>query len=149
MKKVIAAVLLLALAGAGAFYMKEYLDSQNPQYAIPQLEVTADRVEVPVVLAGCDWRFFNGRRYQQEVTLHYYVEPTVAVVLGGELLSVDLLLDGYRVMNISRSDRPYSLELIPTRGDLTVPFESGDYLYEVYAEYEQGFVIYYFRLQVQ
>lgn len=148
MKKVIAAVLLLVLAGVAAFYIKETVDANNPLYGIPQLSVTADTIEVEVELGGCDWRFRNGRRYVQETILHYYVEPPVVEVLGGEQLTIDLSLADPRILNVSRSDGPYSVNLVSTKGDLMVPFESGEYLYEVYAEYEQGFVVYYFRVKV-
>lgn len=149
MKKFIAAVMLLVLSGVAAFYLKDYIDSNNPQYAIPRLSVSVDTQEVSTQLAGCEWRFRNGRRYYQEITLHYYVEPTAIHALGGEQIVVDLSIANPEILNISRSDGPYSLNMIPTRGDLTVPFESGEYLYEVHAVYEQGFVIYYFRVRVQ
>lgn len=149
MKKVLLAIVLLALAGLIAFGIKENIDSRYPQYAIPQLEVLADTQEVTPLLAGCDWSFRNGRRYSQEVTLHYYVEPIATTLLGGEQLSIELSVADPVALNISRSDAPYSLNLEPVRGDLRVPFESGEYLYEVYATYEQGFVVYYFRIKVQ
>lgn len=158
MKKLIAAITMLVVAGTLAFFLKDYIDSENPQYAVAQIQITADTMTVPHMLAGYEWSFYNGRvSTMQEIPWNEadeILKPGVVTnesgeevsILGGEQLRIIFTLPVSK-MEISRIDWD-SYEFVPSN-DIRVPFEKGIYIYKISAEFDRGWVVYYFKIIVE
>ncbi len=148
MKKLIAAIILLAVAGVSAFYIKDYIDSRNPIYAIAQIEVTADTKPVGYTLAGYEWKFYNGKIAQMPTASWAELNMTSEPLLGGEQLTVTFTqpMQSSEIRRLDLERRQFGFTSITD--NLIVPFESGGYLYEVRAQFRQGWVLYYFYITV-
>lgn len=147
MKRLIAAVILFCMAGVFSFLLKDFIDSENPEYAIAQIEVTADTTVVGHVLAGYEWSFYNGRRDAMPTRAWFELEMTPYEMLGGEKINIEFTLPAQEVM-INRLDNNKQDGFVPSDNDLYVPFDKGGYLYEVHARFRQGWVLYYFYIVV-
>lgn len=145
MKKIIIALVLFAAAGAITFVLKDFIDRKNPDYAIPQIVVTADSSEVSTVVSGYSWRFVFGEPVVREETPVTELSVAATELLGGEKLSIKFSqpTTDYTV----RRSGSFNYDFSPT-DDMTAPYESGGYLYEVIATYESGTVQYYFYVVV-
>lgn len=147
LKKLIIGVLLIAISGFAAYYVKDYLDRQDPQYAIPQITVKADLQPVPAVVGGYDWQFAFGERVESLPDSIFDIVFEEIHLKGGEELSIDFSVDPVSY-SIKRSDAySYHFFEIPIEG-VSVPFESGGYTYEVVASFEDGTALYYFYIVV-
>lgn len=147
LKKILLGAVLIALAGFAAFCVKEAMDLRHPEYAVARLEVTADSEPVDVTIAGFNWSFFfsnKNARQMQDVAL---MSVPSTELLGGETLELKFSLapESYE---IKRSES-YSYSFIDIGGDLTVPYSSGAYLYQVDAVFDRGTARYYFYIIVQ
>lgn len=146
-KKFLLGIVLLAAAAFIAFCVKETMDLSHPEYAVARLNVTADTQEIPVTIAAYDWSFFfksknvTAARDVVDITL-----PSVEL-LGGERLELDFSLQPESV-EIKRSES-YSYSFLDAAGDLTVPYSSGAYIYQVDAVFNRGTARYYFYIIVQ
>ncbi|NLC78720.1 MAG: hypothetical protein GX683_03215 [Ruminococcaceae bacterium] len=145
MKKIIIALVLFAAAGALAFVLKDYIDRTNPDYAIPQISVTADSSEVATVVSGYSWQFAFGEPVVHEETPVTELSVVTTELLGGENLGI-VFSQPTKSYTVRRSES-FSYDFSPTE-DMEVPFESGGYLYEVVATFESGTVQYYFYIVV-
>ena len=146
-RKYIIGIVLLALAGAAAFCVKELIDVRHPEYAVARLTVTADTAEVPVTIAGFDWDFALGGEAHRPAPDVGEIYPAPASLLGGETLSL-LFSQPTLAVEVKRTES-YSYSFYDINGDLAVPYDKGGYLYEVSAEYRQGKVLYYFYIVVE
>ncbi len=146
MKKIIAAIVLFAFAGVIAFYLKDYIDRQNPDYAIPKMTVTADSKEIPSVVSGYSWSFRFGDKVIKEETPIVELSLERAILLGGEKLDISFS-QPVNSIKVRISDS-YSYEMHDAE-ELVVPYESGGYIYEVYADFESGAVLYYFYVVIE
>ena len=146
-KKLLLGIALLAAAGGVAFCVKEAVDVRYPEYAVAKLTVSADVTDVPVTVAGFDWRFPLGGRAMRTAQSVSDLNPAPVELLGGETLSL-AFSQPIRSLEVRRS-ASYSYSFYDIEGDLTVPYDSGAYLYEVKAGFESGEVLYYFYIVVQ
>lgn len=148
LKKVIASLLLLACAGALAFLVKDAIDVRNPEQAVAKMTVTADTLELPVAVAGFQWEFLFGRRACKKPmpVFEIKLEPAPGELLGGERLELVFSQPAKKI--VIKQSKNYSYDFFEVDGDLTVPFESGIYVYKVEAEFESGRVLYYFYAAV-
>ncbi len=145
-KKIVLAVVLLCLSAFAAYYVKDLLDRQNPDNARPRVEVTADGQSVPVTVAGYQWSFFLGGRYEKTPPSVYDIAPVPCPLSGGE--SVEITFSQPAEGLTVRRSASYSYDFSDESGEITVPFESGGYLYEVRAEFSRGWVLCYFYIIV-
>ncbi len=146
MKKFIAAILLLVLAAGAAVLVKDALDVRNPDYAVAKLTVTADSVELPVSVAGYQWSFLFDRQTAKKPAPVIEQNLSAVTLLGGEKLELNF---SQPVLSYTvRQSQNYSYEFFDLEGEITVPFEPGGYIYEVRAEFEHGWVLYYFYIVV-
>ena len=147
MKKILLSLVLLAAAGFSAFLVKDAIDRRSPDYAVAKLTVTADSVEVPVTVAEYDWSFAFGGSAIREAPSILDLGLSPMPLLGGERLEIKFSqhADSFALERSGNYD--YNFE--PIEGDLTVPFESGGYLYRVTAQFPSGRAVYYFYVAVQ
>jgi len=148
-KKIITALILLAMAGAFAFFFKDYVDSKDPLRGIAQIKVTIDTEEIPCLLTGYDWKFYNGTTSGMPPSTPYEIAPAPCDFVGGETIKIDFSLPEKSINVMTRNwyqTNFHKAEIID--GEFTVPFEKGGYLYEVTAEFQRGWVQYYFYIKV-
>ncbi len=146
-KKLIIALLLLCAAGFTAFWVKDMLDRENPEYAIPKVTVTADGQEIPVTISGYKWNFTFGGVFKKISPSVYDIAQVSVSLKGGESLET-LFSQDVKKLNISRS-ASYSYNFSPTENDMTVPYEKGAYLYDMYAVFDNGSMQCYFYIIVE
>ncbi len=138
-------ILLLSAAVLTALFIKDKIDSRNPEYALPIVTVTADGAEVPVLTAGFEWKYlFNGTIKKDSPDV-YEMSVTPAAMIGGEIIDIEYSVKPVCV-SMRRTDS-YSYNFFET-DNLYVPMEHGGYLYELNIEYHRGSEICYFYIIV-
>lgn len=147
MKRVLLSLVLLAAAGFSAFFVKDAMDRRHPDYAVAKLTVTADSVELPVMVAEYDWSFAFGASAKKETASIIDLGLSPMMLLGGERLELDFSQAADSV-TVERSGN-YDYNFAPAEGALSVPFESGGYVYRITAEFPSGHAVYYFYVVVQ
>lgn len=159
MKRLLIGVVLVVAAAFIAVALKDYLDQKSPEYAVPHLTVTADTTEVRTHLSHYNWKFVSGKeivvtdpmleQLDQGRGVTGWDEGMVLSTTdlgGGERLNFSFS-QKYAKIHIDRTDA-YDYRFNPTDDDTTVPYEKGAYYYRVTAEFKQGRVEYYFRINV-
>lgn len=146
LKKILASIVLFAAAAVAAILVKDAIDVRHPNNAVAKLTVTADSVQLPVTVAGYQWSFLFDRQTAKIPTPAIDQEPTPTALLGGERL--DLSFSQPAVSYTVRQSQSNSYDFFELDGEISVPFEPGGYLYEVRAEFEAGWVLYYFYIAV-
>ncbi|MEA5051579.1 MAG: hypothetical protein VB021_08955 [Oscillospiraceae bacterium] len=144
--KCAAALALFAVAGAAAFYLKDAIDRANPDYAVPQITVTADSKPVATLTDAYSWSFYVGGDVIREETPVPDLSLTPVTMLGGETLDISFSQPALET-KLTRTDS-YTYTFKKTQ-DAAVPFESGVYIYNVFARFERGAVSYYFCIVVE
>ena len=144
-KKIIASLVLLCVVGFIAYCVKDVIDRQYPDYARPKVTVTADGQDIPVTVAGYQWDFALGGTYHKEPPIVYDIKQTAVETLrGGERLEITFS-QPVRELTVNRSES-YSYNFSPTEDDMIVPYESGGYLYELDAVFDNGWIKCYFYI---
>lgn len=143
--KTLLTVLMIAAAGFAALFIKDKIDSGNPEYALPIVTVNADGADVPVFTAGFDWRFLFSGSIKKDPPDVYEMPVSPAAMIGGEILSIDYSVKPDSVV-MKRTDS-YSYSFFET-DNLNVPTERGGYLYELDIQYPRGTEICYFYIIV-
>lgn len=147
MKKILASIVLLVGAAFAAILVKDAIDVRHPNNAVAKLTVTADSVELPVTVAGYQWSFLFDRQTAKIPTPAVDQEPTPVTLLGGERLEFTFSqpVVSYTVkQSMSSTYEFFELET----EEISVPFEPGGYMYEIRAEFESGWVLYYFYIAI-
>ncbi len=141
-------LVLVALAGFFAFFVKDAIDRRNPQYAVPQLTVLADNRAVSSTIGGFSWRFAFGDLVEQQPGSVYDLYMEENHLQGGERINLSFSVQPSSC-SLRQSDAySYRFMDIPL-DEASVPYQSGGYTYEVLAEFPQGRVLYYFYIVVQ
>lgn len=154
-KRILLGIVLIAAAGFIAFYLKDYMDRKNPDYAIPKLHVTADGQELDVYISSYYWRFAFGHEAQLiepeidggavRILDEGVVQPNI--LHGGEELSYNFT-QKEKARFIDRSEAYSTVDFHLADDETTVTHKPGAYYYKVTAEFERGRVLYYFRIDI-
>lgn len=148
LKRYIIAFVLLILSAHASIFIKNYVDSFNPEKSLPILSVSVGYNQPAVVRAGYTWNFVKG------------LEPTLAPYVSAEdvaLMTTDCAPNENIVINFTA---PYEyINLYQTEGLVnnnfqqlytwTTPAEEGIYVYKIEAHFEKGDMLYYFAVQVK
>ncbi len=145
-KKCILALVLFAFVGGAAFFIKDLIDRANPAYAIPQITVTADSRALETFADAYSWRFYIGGDVIREETPVADLSFAPVPLLGGETIAIGFSQPALET-KLTRTDS-YSYNFQKT-DELTVPYENGVYIYNVFARFERGAVSYYFCIVVE
>lgn len=156
-KKVACALLLLVLAALASLFIKEALDTQDPEAALPLIEVRCDGVLVPdTYRAAYQWNFF--------VTTEKREAQMIAVA---DMPLVPMDVQPSQAVNVAFSKTPQNLRVWRGEGRDTTSFTElsgispesattfytpstpGVYVYKVYGEWARGNVLYYFAVEVK
>lgn len=155
-RKVLIGAVLIALSAAVTLALKEALDTQNPESALPILTVScngAPPAEKSLVRAGYEWSFFTTiERHTPPVTADgLELEPTL--VSAGVPISLTFsrepaVVQVWRAEGLEGQDY---LEL--SNGDpcnFSAPNAPGTYVYRIRAEWERrGYIQYFLCITTQ
>ncbi|MBQ6849499.1 MAG: hypothetical protein IJN77_00485 [Oscillospiraceae bacterium] len=149
LKRYMFALVMLVLSAYATIFIKNYVDSLNPEKSLPIINVTVGGYNQPAVArAGYTWKFGTG------------LAPTLSPYISAEdvpLMTTDCSPGEVIVINFSA---PCELiTLYETQGlanndfkqlyTWQTPMEEGVYVYKIQAEFEKGDILYYFALQVK
>ena len=155
-RKLIIGAVLLAIATGMTAFIKESLDTQDPESALPIITVLyGDEELVPdkeVRRAGWEWNFFLTQEKTPLLSPEDVPLQPVDVMPGAQMrILFTKEPSELRVMR-AVSDKPTEyLELSDAGGGrFSTPTTPGLYFYKVRAEWSgRGFIQYYFALQVR
>ncbi len=146
MKKLLISIILLAVAGFLAFFIKDYIDRQNPDYAVAGLTVTADINTVSAMKAGYDWTFAFGENVKKETPSVVDLSIAPTELIGGEMLELNFSINPISYTVFRSGSYNYQFEELSPPFEVT--YDKGAYIYMVDAIFPQGQVEYYFYILV-
>jgi len=154
-KRVILGAFLISLSVFVSLYLKEYMDRKNPDYAIPQLTVTADGQVLDLYLSNYYWRLNFGKEVEK---LEPEIDGGAVRILDEGIVQKNTLHGGEElkyefsqqesIRYIDRSEAYSTVSFLLADNERYAPSEPGVYYYRVSAEFERGRVEYYFRVDV-
>jgi len=154
-KRILIGIVLIAFAVFISLYLKDYIDRQSPDYAIPQLVVTADGQKLNLYLSNYIWRFPFG---QEAEKIEPEIDNGAVSVLDEGFVQANILHGGEELKYefsqqeslryIDRSESYSTVFFQLADHERYAPNEPGAYYYKVAAEFDRGRVEYYFKIDV-
>ena len=141
------AFVMLVLSAYATIFIKNFVDSKNPEKSLPIINVSVGYVQPAVQRAGYTWKFGAG------------LAPTLSPYVSAEDVPL-MVMDCYPGdIVINFSTQPELVTVYQTEGlannnfkqlyTLTTPQEEGIYVYKVDAQFDKGDILYYFAVQVK
>ena len=155
LRRYLIAFVLLLVAGYISVFIKDTIDSRNPEVALPIINVTTGYSTLPnVPRAGYDWNFRTKSVKAPYVStmdvplIAYDALPDTPILIGFTMPHNELnlyegkgtLVNGRVVANEVFRSKNYSAR---------TPSEEGIYVYKVVAKFDQGTIVHYFALEVE
>ncbi len=148
LKRYFIALVMLVLSAYATVFIKNYVDSINPEKSLPIINVSIGYNQPDVRRAGYTWKFGTG------------LAPKLSPYISAEdvpMMVTDCSPNEVIVINFSI---PYELVTVyQTQGlanndfkqlyTLQTPAEEGVYVYKVQADFEKGDILYYFAVEVK
>ena len=142
-RRILTGAVLVAIAAFAAYCLKDYLDRKNPDFAVPQLLVTADGQELDVYLSSYYWRFAFGREAEKRepeidggaVSILDEGVVQTNILHGGEELRYEFSqTELSKLIDRSEAYSTYKFDLADE--ETYVTHEPGAYYYKVTADFE-------------
>ena len=159
LRKLLLGAVLLLVAAAITMFIKESLDTQNPESALPILTIEYNGTEVPpsqegfLYRAGYEWSFFTTveRRAPQLAENDLPLIPLDVSPQAELELRLSKEPSSIKVLRASGTGSTEFLELTDASdGTFNTPTTSGVYVYKIRAEWStRGYIQYYFSLNVR
>ncbi len=155
-KKIFVATILILLSAVLTIFIKEALDTRDPESALPIITITQDGIpllEQNVYRAGYDWSFFTTVERWQAPSLVPEDLPIIPQeILPGAKFEISFSSTPTEIA-IWRATGRYSTDfsVIETQneGNFIAPLTTGEYLYRVEASWgTRGSIQYFFALSV-
>ena len=148
------AFVLLILAGYISVFIKDTIDSRNPDVALPVISVTTGYSPIPnVPRAGYEWQYRT-----KSVMAPYVSSMDIPLSAYDELLDTPINIDfsmPYKGLTLYESKGVLINGRVLATEDFTekkysnnTPNKEGIYVYKVVAQFEQGTIMHYFALDV-
>lgn len=146
LKRYLLAAVMLVLAAYATIFIKDSVDSLNPESSLPIISVSTGYTPPYVVRAGYTWRFGL-----KTVRAPYLSAADVPL----------MVTDCYPQENIAINfSAPYDyITVYMAKGlanddfrqvyNLQTPAEEGVYVYKIVANFEKGDIVYYFAVSVK
>ncbi len=149
-KKIAIGLAALFLAGAISYVIRDVLAIQNPESALPVIEIEYNDRALPTqhyMMDAYSWRFLFTTVEWTEENRNAVSALEPAPVLPGVPLNISFSFP-CNSMKISRSYENRN-EYEPVTGGLQTPFSGGTYTYRIEAEWgTRGSVLYYIKVRV-
>ncbi len=155
-QKIILGAVLIAICAAVTFFIKESLDTQDPEAALPLITIQYINDDFPsqnIYRAGYTWSFITTMETWQAPSLAPEDLPIVPQeVLPNESIKI-IFSQTPDEINVWRASGRYSTDFLEismdTPGEFFTPSTSGEYLYRIVANWgSRGEIQYYFSLNV-
>ena len=149
------AFVLLMLAGYMSVFIKDTIDSRNPDVSLPIISVTAGYSHIPSApRAGYEWNYRTHSvmapyvssidipliAYEAMIDLPILVEFSAPYYSRVLYESEGMLINGRVVAYVDFEEKRYSSN---------TPNKEGIYVYKVVAQFDQGTLMHYFALDVK
>lgn len=157
LRKLLAGVVLVAIAAGISLFIKENLDVKSPEDALPDITVAVNGLPIApemVLRAGYEWNFWTTTEKNTPV---YSSEDIVRMVYPVDMpprsiVDLDFSIKA-ETLKISRADDAgfqYFIEMVDTGGQVIAPAQAGQYLYKIEAGFGwRGSVIYYLMVNIK
>ncbi|MEG2930908.1 MAG: hypothetical protein RR825_03900 [Ruthenibacterium sp.] len=155
-RKILLGIVLVSLAAVITVFIKESLDTQDPESALPLITVKYNSGEMSaqnIYRAGYQWSFFTTVEDWQAPSLSPEDLPITPVdIQPGTPIQISFSSTPSE-LRIWRAAGRYSTDFLelscPVTGEFTAPASPGIYLYRVVASWgNRGEIQYYFALSV-
>ena len=154
-RKELLGVLLITLASLGALFIKESLDTKDPQSALPDIEVNYNGAPLPagsVFMAGYSWNFLTTIETSPQLMPEDI--PLYPVDVQQQIPMKISFTKPPKSLKISRAEGRYSADFIEITsevdGEILSPSVPGIYVYKVEAGWGfRGSILYYFSVQTK
>ncbi len=147
-RRVLIGVILFIISIYATLYIKDTVDSLNPEDSLPLIDISIGYTKPYVVRSGYSWHF--GATVVQ--TPYIYDIVDVHLVSLDCAPNTDILIGfskEYEILTVSSSKAGADfVEFTPVIGSPVTPEEEGDYIYMVEAKFEDGDILYYFAISV-
>ncbi len=145
-KRYTMALVMLVIAAFATIFIKDTVDSLDPEKSLPMINVSVGYNPPYVVRAGYEWRF------GAKTVRSPYVPATDAPMIvtecsPGENIVINFSTP-YEYINVYQTEGLAS-EDFTSLYTLKTPAKEGIYVYKVEAFFEKGNISYYFTLQVK
>ncbi len=156
-RKLILGAVLIAISAGITLFIKESLDTQDPEAALPIITIIYNEEEFPsnnIYRAGYTWSFITTVEKWQAPSLLPEDLPIVPeTVLSDMPVSVSFSQTPDN-LQIWRATGRYSTDFLEismqTQGEFFTPTSSGEYLYRIIADWgSRGEIQYYFSMRVE
>lgn len=153
-RKVLLGAVLIVLAAFVTMFIKESLDTRDPESSLPLMVVEYNGIPIPdVYRAGYEWSFFTTveRRTPQ------LSEADIPLMPVDVMPSAPMRITFSKepsTLKITRATGRYSMDFLELTdiqdGSFSTPTVPGIYVYKIYGEWgSRGYIQYYFSLQVK
>ena len=156
LRKVLLGIVLVSIAACITMFIKETLDTRDPESALPIITVQyGDEIFIAdkqVRRAGWEWNFFLTREKTPMLPIEDAPPSPVAVLPGSPMrISFTKKPTQLHVLRAASEKPSEYLELSDAgNGTFSSPTMPGLYYYKVQAEWQgRGFIQYYFALEVR
>ena len=155
-QKILLGILLIALAAGVTVFIKESLDTQDPESALPLITVAYNDGEMSaqnVFRAGYTWSFFTTVEVWQAPSIAAEDLPITPVDIQPSTPIKVMFSSTPSELRIWRAEGRYSSDFLEIScdnpGEFTAPATPGTYLYRIKADWgSRGDIQYYFALTV-
>ena len=147
MRRYIIAVVMLVLAGYISVFIKDTIDSKNPEVSLPVISVTTGYTLIPSVpRGGYEWNYAT-KSVQSPFVSCIDVPLTVYDVSPDMPIVIDFSRP-YRNITLYEGKGAAPEEFVEKRYSMTTPKEDGTYIYKIVAQFDQGTIVHYFAVKV-
>lgn len=147
LRRYLIAVVMLFIAGYISVFIKDSIDSKNPEASLPIISVTTGYTALPnVPRAGYEWSYKT-----KSVKSPYVSCVDVPLTAYEALPDMPILITfstPYQSITLYEGKGASPEEFVEKRYGMTTPEEEGVYVYKVVAQFEQGTIVHYFALNV-
>ncbi len=150
-KKIIIGAVLVALSLVITVVIKESLDTQDPENALPLAAVTYEGIPIPdIYRASYEWSFFTTRELSDPLTAVSDMPLSPYDVQSDKEITLDFSSkpSSLRIWRSDNNGLDFT-ELAIEGSSFKTPAASGVYIYRLRGEWSRGYVEYYFMLDVK
>lgn len=137
----------ICIAATVSLLIKNMLDANDPENALPQMYVTAGTTTIDPVRAGYEWNFIMTTKRGPTVSVEDV--PLIPKQVQAGMPITLSFSSAEETVEIARMDgMPSGSGFLPVAGDLITPVQPGRYVYRVQVNFKKGYIIYYFAVEV-
>lgn len=141
------AIVLLVISAYISVFIKDTIDSKNPEVSLPIISVTTGYTSIPdVPRAGYEWNYAT-----KTVQSPFISCIDVPLVVYDALPGAPILIDfssPYKSITLYEGEGVAPENFTEKRYSMTTPAEEGTYVYKVVAQFDRGTIVHYFALEV-